>query len=659
MARRLLFTGVLLLAEAGALMLLASALDGFAISGFGASFVFVAVIAVLNAVLWPLALRLTFPFAFFTLGLFTLLLNALMVWLAGEILASVSVDFWDGILVALVLALVQVVFGALLNEADNSYDRRIVRRAARRERKPVETDVPGVLFLEIDGLAEPIVRRALESGRMPHLRRWLDEGSHRLVSWEPDLSSQTGASQSGILLGNNENVVAFRWWDRGQRRVVSCSKLGDVAALEAELSGGDGLLHPDGASRGNLFSGDAADWMLTSSKTAGWRQRRHAFYGFFDNAYNIPRVLLLVAWEILLEVGGQLRAWATRTEPRIHPHLSYLLVRAGTNVYLQLLTVYAVMRDVYLGVPAVYATFFAYDEVAHHSGIERAATRRILGRLDAMIGRIERATREAPRPYRIVVLSDHGQSQGATFLQRQGVTLGQLVESLAGRDVGVGSGTDEGASRLDTAFTESASGTGSAARATKAVLETRPEQNGATAAPIVALASGCLGLVYFTEHDRRLTRERLEELHPGLLAGIVSNADVGFVLVETDGDGPVVLGRSGTRHLDGGVEGDDPLAGYGEHAAAHLRRTSRFANAPDILCNGRLDPETGEVPAFEELVGSHGGLGGTQAQPFLCHPVDLALPDGEIVGAETLHRALKPWALAAAAAPQSADAAPV
>ena len=119
MARRLLFTGVLLLAEAGALMLLASALDGFAISGFGASFVFVAVIAVLNAVLWPLALRLTFPFAFFTLGLFTLLLNALMVWLAGEILASVSVDFWDGILVALVLALVQVVFGALLNEADN------------------------------------------------------------------------------------------------------------------------------------------------------------------------------------------------------------------------------------------------------------------------------------------------------------------------------------------------------------------------------------------------------------------------------------------------------------------------------------------------------------------------------------------------------------
>src|SRR5436190_11574517 len=589
--RRALFTAVLWTVEAAVLVALAAVLDGFAVADLRSGIAMVAVMAVLNAVLWPLALWLTFPLAFFTLGLFTLVLNGGVALLCGAILPGVTIDFWDGVLVAFVLAFVQVVLAAVFNGADDTYDRRIVRRSARRERKPLETDVPGVLFLEIDGLAEPVLRSALEAGRMPHLASWLARGSHRLASWEPDLSSQTGASQAGILLGNNEGVVAFRWWDRKRRRVVSCSSLKDVAELETELSRGDGLLHPDGASRGNLFSGDAGDTLLTSSKVAGVRHRSHQFFGFFGNAYNVPRVLVLLVWEVLLEVAVQLQAWVTNRRPRIHPHLSYLLVRAVTNVYLQLLTVYAVMRDVYLGVPAVYATFFAYDEVAHHSGIERAATRRILGRLDAMIGRIERATREAPRPYRIVVLSDHGQSQGATFLQRQGVTLGQLVESLAGRDVGGGSGTDEGASRLDTAFTESASGTGSAARATKAVLETRPEQNGATAAPIVALASGCLGLVYFTEHDRRLTRERLEELHPGLLAGIVSNADVGFVLVETDGDGPVVLGRSGTRHLDGGVEGDDPLAGYGEHAAAHLRRTSRFANAPDILCNGRLDPE--------------------------------------------------------------------
>ena len=94
------------------------------------------------------------------------------------------------------------------------------------------------------------------------------------------------------------------------------------------------------------------------------------------------------------------------------------------------------------------------------------------------------------------------------------------------------------------------------------------------------------------------------------------------------------------------VVGDDPLNGY-RHAALHLRRTDRFTHVPDILCNGRFDPVLGDVPAFEELVGSHGGLGGTQAEPFLLSPVELTLPQEPIVGAESLHRAIKPWAEAA------------
>ena len=136
----------------------------------------------------------------------------------------------------------------------------------------------------------------------------------------------------------------------------------------------------------------------------------------------------------------------------------------------------------------------------------------------------------------------------------------------------------------------------------------------------------------------------------------MANDDVGFVLVASEQDGPVVLGALGVHRLDGDlVEGEDPLAGYGQHAAAHLRRTNGFRHVPDILCNGRFDTETGEVPAFEELVGSHGGLGGTQAQPFLLHPSSLAVPEGEIVGAETLHRAIKPWALAAMSERQDED----
>ena len=91
------------------------------------------------------------------------------------------------------------------------------------------------------------------------------------------------------------------------------------------------------------------------------------------------------------------------------------------------LIVYGVLTDMMRGRPAVYATFSSYDEVAHHSGLERADTLEALRKLDEQFGRIDRARRYAPRPYHLVVLSDHGQTQGATFKQRNGYSLEELV----------------------------------------------------------------------------------------------------------------------------------------------------------------------------------------------------------------------------------------
>ena len=107
-------------------------------------------------------------------------------------------------------------------------------------------------------------------------------------------------------------------------------------------------------------------------------------------------------------------------------------MRAALCVVVRDLIVYGVLTDMMKGRPAIYATFSSYDEVAHHSGLERADTLEALRKLDQQFGRIERARRYAPRPYEIVVLSDHGQTQGATFKQRNGYGLDELVErSLA------------------------------------------------------------------------------------------------------------------------------------------------------------------------------------------------------------------------------------
>jgi hypothetical protein len=125
---------------------------------------------------------------------------------------------------------------------------------------------------------------------------------------------------------------------------------------------------------------------------------------------------------------------------------------------------------------------------------------------------------------------------------------------------------------------------------------------------------------------------------------LAEHEGIGFVLVHSQTHGPVVIGPEGWSYLgEGRVEGTDPLASFGPNAAKHLLRTDSFPDAPDILINSFYNAEANEVAAFEELIGSHGGLGGWQTQPFVLHPAVWEMEREEILGAEELYKVLKGW----------------
>jgi hypothetical protein len=114
-------------------------------------------------------------------------------------------------------------------------------------------------------------------------------------------------------------------------------------------------------------------------------------------------------------------------------------------------------------------------------------------------------------------------------------------------------------------------------------------------------------------------------------------------MTRSKADGPMVVGKTGVRYLASGQgEGDDPLARYGPHAAADLRRHDSLPHVGDIVLVSRIDDDTDEVAAFEELVGCHGGLGGWQTRAVLIHPADWPI-DQELVGADAVHRQLVEW----------------
>ena len=603
----------------------------------GAAFAVAALIAILNAVLPPVLAALRLPFMLVAGFLTVLAADALVLQVAGDVLSDdVHVgSFGDALLAALVMSAVSLVIQVIIGaNDDDEYTLKVTRRIARRQGAIAPTDVPGIIYLEIDGLALPVLRDAMRDGSAPFMASLISDHGHRLVEWETDLSSQTGASQAGILLGSNEDIPAFRWVEKETGLMMACSAPADCAEIERRHATGIGLLVDGGASRGNLLSGEADETILTVSRTEAEKRANPGYRAFLANGFNVTRALVLFGWEVVLEITAAIRAARRDIRPRGHRGGIYPLMRGAMCVIVRDLVVFGVLTDMMRGRPAVYATFASYDEVAHHSGLERADTMEALRKLDQQFGRMARARKYAPRPYELVVLSDHGQTQGATFKQRNGYGLEELVEdAIAGGRVAAVAGGDEQSAMVQHAMNEATGRT-----------EAKRPKNDVSDREVVVLGSGNLGLVYLMEERRRLTLEELDERHPRLVPSLREHPHIGWLLVRSSEHGAVVLGAAGAHYLDEGrIDGDDPLAAFAPTAAQHLQRTDRFPHVADIMVGSFYDPALDEGCAFEELISFHGGLGGPQTRPFiLCSP-RLPLPTEPIIGAAAVHELLSGW----------------
>ncbi|CCK26289.1 hypothetical protein BN159_1910 [Streptomyces davaonensis JCM 4913] len=606
---------------------------------------------VLSALAWPLLVRLLLLVPALVLGLLVFFLNGALLLVALRLNpAERGGAAWEtAVVVAAVMSAVASATGAALAvRDDDAYRRRLYRLADRRRGSgPPCPSTPGTVFLQLDGVGHEVLRAALDKGLMPTLARWTDgdRPTHRLTAWRTDWSSQTGASQLGILHGSNHDVPAFRWYEKESREVMVCNRPTSAAELQRRAvaaTGDGGLLTLDGASRGNLFSGGAEEQALVLSIATRRRspenRSRAGYFAYFSDPANAVRTALSFLAEVGREIGQSTRARLGKARPRVSRGGLYPFVRAFATVVERDVVVAAVMGDMLAGRSAVYADLVAYDEVAHHSGPVSRDAEKVLQRLDRALELIENVAEHAPRPYRIVVLSDHGQSPGETFRTRYGLTLGDLVRAGCGLPV------PRRARR-----THSGAEARTAVRAALRIpVEERGEKQrpGRHTEPIV-LASGNLGLVSFPDVPHRMTKEEIDARHPALLTTLANHPGIGFLLVRSERHGGVVLGPFGTEiPLDRLDQEPGPLAAFGPGAADAVRRTHSFPHTADIMVNSMHDPIDGEVLAFEEQIGSHGGLGGAQGRPFLLWPRVLSTPveDGtDLVGAEQVHHVLRRW----------------
>jgi hypothetical protein len=598
----------------------------------------------------PVLVELAAAIGWLAVGAMALAGQAVVMQVALWVVPGVaSTSFWSTLAAAWIAAAVSTLLSWLLSAGTSDAFDAALRRLTDRPATIADPEIDGMVFVQLDGVPYPVMQWALQSGTMPALRRWVQSGTHRLHEWTVQLPSTTPASQQGILHGTCDRIPAFRWYDRELGRVLVANRPADAALIEQRASTGRGLLADDGISVSNLFSGDAPRSSMVMSKIQvgrGTRETRRAFGRFVLRPEGFARSFSRTLGEVTRERFQARRQRLRDVVPRVQRSWTFAGLRAVTNGLLRDINTAVVANEMMRGTKSIYVDYVDYDEVAHHAGGARLESLAPLEALDRVLALLEQVAGRAPRRYHFVVLSDHGQSTGATFAERYGIDLGGVCAALMRESVVEITKNVESLGRAQALVGDLAGkgkGTQRAVRNVSDRLGRETEVEGAAAASgtgTLVMGSGNLGVVYLMEPER-LLMEDIQELYPGLLPGLAAHPGVGFVAVLSRTGGPVVIGAGGMHRLtDHQVDGTDPLEPFGEDAASFIEAVVAMKEAPDIYVNSVCDPSTLEIAAFEDLVGAHGGLGGWQNRGMVVAPADLLPGEVRIVGAVQLHRHL-------------------
>jgi len=608
-------------------------------------------LGIVNLIIRPLILLLAMPLGWVVIFLLGFFINAVVLMITSALLPGFEVNgWWSAFLGGLILAFVNMVLIELLNiDNEESFYNNLIKRQAARQAEPVDPESGrGVVMLEIDGLSFWHIQKAVEDGYLPTVKKLIDEWGYKLSRVDCGIPSSTPACQAGILQGDNANMPAFRWLDKETNRMISGGP--QMAEVEQQLSTGHGLLE-GGSSIANMFSGDADKAILTFSRLKAsskeeQKKRAQDMYLLMRNPYFFMRVLVLYFADAIREVWQYMQQRRKNVQPSLNRlHNGYPLLRAATNIFLRDVGAYFTILDIIRGVPAIYTLWAGYDEVAHHSGPWTRDAMLTLRQFDSIVNHILIAIeRDAPRPYELIMLSDHGQSFGHTFKQRYDMGILDFVQAQLpqGTSAVATGGGDDGTigvtammGELENMEDSDVTGMVGGAvvkqtqRAMKSNLDQQPGTQEVDPAKMTLSYSGNMALLYFDLFPRKITLNELNAAYPGMVDNLVQHEGIGFVVAYEDDGEPVAFGKNGARNLHtGDVTGEDPLKPFGdvELRSWQVRRIADFPNSGDLLLNSPVYPD-GTVAAYEELIGSHGGLGGEQTDAFIFHPGDMEIPE--------------------------------
>jgi predicted AlkP superfamily pyrophosphatase or phosphodiesterase len=602
-------------------------------------------LGLVNYLIRPLILLASKRFGLLSLIFSTLIINALILYFIAEIIRIINIEsLWSAFVASIVFTIINTILVNVLTISDKNslYQRRIERLASKTKYKKIDVGSKGLIVIEIDGLSYQMIKKSINKGYLPSLKKLMQKEGYLLDHYDCGLPSQTSACQAGIMFGNNYDIPAFRWYDKKKGKLYVSSK--DAAEINDRYSKSRGLLR-GGSSIDNMMNGDAKKSLLTLADTDSKNFKKvHSndlYLLMIDPNFFLKNIMLFL-YEVLLEIFQGLKQKIKNTKPRLNRIKNYYpFIRAATTVLTREISVSLAILEIVRGTPALYMTFVGYDEVAHHSGPSSKDAFGVLKSLDHSIERIYNAVKSKGLfEYNFVIISDHGQSFGATFKQRYGYDLKEYIDKNTKNDITIAQamGGDDGSVSINSLSNELGASPldknhkNYGKKTLNKTFETlnnmsdkRYRQNDKSAGQITVCGSGNIAHVYFNDKISKLSSSEIETLHPGLIKSLINHRGIGFVVVYNEKLEPILISKNGTINLNDSIlKNKDILTNYGnsELRYSQIKKIAQFPSAGDLIVNSTVYKD-GTVAAFEELIGSHGGVGGEQTDAFIFHQADI------------------------------------
>lgn len=476
---------------------------------------------------------------------------------------------------------------------------------------------PGIILIQIDGLAYVQLQRALEDGRLPFLQRLIETRNYRLKPFYSGLPSTTPAVQAELFFGVKGAVPAIRFLSRTTGDDNLMLNPIQVREVAEELAVDHRGLLNNGSSYSNIYIGGAlsARYCIETLEPRNLINNMRPLQTLWIFLQHLGKVLRIIGLALVESGVALVDFWkGIRQKQQILKELKFVPTRIWVCVILREFIRFWVKRDILRGVPIICANFVGYDEHSHRRGPNSAFAHWSLIGIDGVLRDIyNRAQQSKRRKYRMLIYADHGQEAVVPYQTATGKSLSEGLQRafatgpLAGCEV---FWTEELLGQVY--FFRHGRKLLGVMQKTGSGVRDREER-------IVVTALGPLGHIYLPE--------RLEPAAMDSYArSLVDFAGIPLVIYRQSGDRVLAINRTGSWALpESAARVLGPGHPYIEEAGEDLVRLVDHADAGDFVISG-WQPG-GQSLSFPQENGAHGGPGSRECQGFLLLPEEMAGSD--------------------------------